>query len=45
MNISALIGPASLVAPIDKLSLVFVAVLSVVFLRGRPSLVQWAGIF
>ncbi|MFA5271372.1 MAG: EamA family transporter [Candidatus Omnitrophota bacterium] len=39
------IGPASLVAPIDKLSLVFVVVLSVVFLGERLGLSQWIGVF
>ena len=38
-------GPASLVAPIDKLSLVFVVVLSVVFLGERLGPTQWAGVF
>ena len=38
-------GPASLVAPIDKLSLVFVVVLSVVFLGERLGPAQWAGVF
>jgi len=38
-------GPASLVAPIDKLSLVFVVMLSLVFLGERLSLVQWVGVF
>jgi len=38
-------GPASLVAPIDKLSLVFVVVLSIIFLGERLSLAQWAGVF
>ena len=38
-------GPASLVAPIDKLSLVFVVVLSVAFLGERLGPAQWAGVF
>ena len=38
-------GPASLVAPIDKLSLVFVVALSVVFLGERLGPVQWTGVF
>ncbi len=37
-------GPASLVAPIDKLSLVFAAILSVAFLGERLEGVQWAGV-
>ena len=36
-------GPASLVAPIDKLSLVFAIVLSVFFLGERLGLYQWFG--
>ena len=38
------IGDASKVAPIDKLSLVLVAVFAFVFLGERPSLRDWAGI-
>ena len=38
------IGDASKVAPIDKLSLVLVAVFAFVFLGERPSLREWAGI-
>jgi transporter family protein len=38
------IGRASQVAPVDKLSLVLVAVFAVVFLGERPSLREWAGI-
>ncbi|MDB5617205.1 EamA family transporter [Tardiphaga sp.] len=38
------IGPASLVAPIDKLSVVFVALFAVMFLGERPSLNGWLGI-
>jgi transporter family protein len=38
------IGKASQVAPIDKLSLVLVAVFAVAFLGERPSLREWAGI-
>ena len=38
------IGEASKVAPIDKLSLVLVAVFAVVFLGERPSVREWAGI-
>ena len=38
------IGPASAVAPIDKLSLLFAVVLAVVFLGERLSLYQWGGV-
>lgn len=38
------VGDASKVAPIDKLSLVLVAVFAVVFLGERPSIREWAGI-
>lgn len=38
------IGEASKVAPVDKLSLVLVAVFAVAFLGERPSLREWAGI-
>jgi transporter family protein len=38
------LGPATLVAPIDKLSVVLVALFSVVFLGERPSLNGWIGI-
>jgi len=38
------LGPATLVAPIDKLSVVLVALFGVVFLGERPSLNGWAGI-
>ena len=38
------IGEASKVAPVDKLSLLLVAVFAVVFLNERPSLGEWAGI-
>ena len=38
-------GPASLVAPIDKLSLVFAIVLSLAFLGERLGPYQWAGVF
>lgn len=37
-------GPASLVAPIDKLSVVFAVFLSILFLGERPGLPQWIGI-
>ncbi|MFA5362946.1 MAG: EamA family transporter [Candidatus Omnitrophota bacterium] len=36
-------GPASLVAPIDKLSLVFAVVLSLLFLGERLTGFQWLG--
>ena len=38
------LGPATLVAPIDKLSVVLVALFGVVFLGERPSLNSWLGI-
>jgi bacterial/archaeal transporter family protein len=38
------LGPATLVAPIDKLSVVLVAVFGVLFLGERPSLYGWVGI-
>jgi bacterial/archaeal transporter family protein len=38
------LGPATLVAPIDKLSVVLVALFGVVFLGERPSPSGWAGI-
>ena len=38
------LGPATLVAPIDKLSVVLVALFGVVFLGDRPSLNGWVGI-
>jgi transporter family protein len=38
------IGEASKVAPVDKLSLVLVAVFAVAFLGERPSLREWTGI-
>ncbi len=37
-------GEASKVAPIDKLSLVLVAVFAVIFLGERPSIRDWTGI-
>ncbi len=37
-------GNASVVAPIDKLSIVFVAILSVMFLRESLQIGQWLGI-
>jgi transporter family protein len=38
------IGEASKVAPVDKFSLVLVAVFAFAFLGERPSLREWAGI-
>jgi len=38
------LGEASKVAPIDKFSLVLVAIFAVVFLGERPSLRDWTGI-
>jgi transporter family protein len=38
------IGNASQVAPIDKLSVVLVAIFAVVFLGERPAVKDWAGI-
>jgi len=38
------LGPATLVAPLDKLSVVLVALFGVVFLGERPSLNGWLGI-
>jgi transporter family protein len=38
------LGPATLVAPVDKLSVVLVALFGVVFLGERPSLNGWIGI-
>lgn len=38
------IGAASKVAPVDKLSLVLVAVFAFTFLGERPSLREWSGI-
>ena len=38
------LGPATLVAPIDKLSVVLVAIFGVTFLGERPSLQSWIGI-
>ena len=38
------VGEASKVAPIDKLSLVLVAIFAVIFLGERPSLRDWSGI-
>jgi transporter family protein len=38
------IGEASKVAPVDKLSLLLVAVFAFLFLGERPSLQEWAGI-
>ena len=38
------LGPATLVAPIDKLSVVLVALFGAVFLGERPSAYGWIGI-
>ncbi len=38
------IGDASKVAPVDKFSLVLVAVFAVIFLGERPEFVEWLGI-
>ncbi|PXX47040.1 EamA family transporter [Undibacterium pigrum] len=38
------IGDASKVAPVDKMSLVFVAIFAFVFLEERPSSQEWLGI-
>lgn len=38
------LGDASKVAPVDKFSLVLVAVFAVAFLGERPTLREWAGI-
>lgn len=38
------VGPASLVAPIDKLSVVLVAIIAFAFLGERPSITSWFGI-
>ena len=38
------IGEASKVAPVDKLSLLLVAVFAVIFLGERPSAMSWFGI-
>lgn len=38
------IGEASKVAPVDKLSLLLVAVFAFAFLHERPSVREWAGI-
>ena len=38
------LGEASKVAPVDKLSLVLVAVFAFIFLAERPSIQEWVGI-
>lgn len=38
------IGDASKVAPVDKLSVVLVAIFAFIFLEERPSVREWAGI-
>jgi transporter family protein len=39
-----MVGEASKVAPVDKLSLVLVAIFAFAFLGERPSLREWTGI-
>ena len=39
------IGDAAKVAPVDKLSVVLVALFAVIFLGERPALKDWLGIF
>ena len=38
------LGEASKVAPVDKFSLVLVAIFAVIFLNERPSIREWCGI-
>lgn len=38
-------GDASKVAPIDKLSVILVAIFAVIFLHERPNAREWIGIF
>ncbi len=38
------IGEASKVAPVDKLSLVLVAIFAFIFLGERPNLAEWGGV-
>jgi transporter family protein len=38
------LGEASKVAPVDKLSVLLVAVFAVLFLHERPSVREWTGI-
>jgi transporter family protein len=38
------LGPASLISPIDKLSMVVAITLSILFLGERLSPTQWAGV-
>ena len=38
------LGEASKVAPIDKMSLILVALFAVIFLGERPAIKDWAGI-
>jgi transporter family protein len=38
------LGAASKVAPVDKFSLVLVAIFAVIFLNERPSMRDWLGI-
>src|SRR3954469_18005080 len=39
------VGEASKVAPVDKLSLLLVAVFAVIFLGERPTIREWVGVF
>lgn len=39
------VGEASKVAPVDKVSLVLVAIFAFIFLGERPTLREWSGIF
>ena len=38
------VGEASRVAPVDKLSVVLVAIFAVIFLGERPAIKDWVGI-
>ena len=38
------VGDASKVAPVDKMSVILVAIFAVIFLGDRPSLREWSGI-
>jgi transporter family protein len=38
------IGDASKVAPVDKMSVILVAIFAVIFLGDRPNLREWSGI-
>jgi transporter family protein len=43
--LTGLLAPASKVAPVDKLSVILVAIFAVIFLGERPALKDWFGIF